>query len=291
MQAIKALLVAFVVLLGFGCAHPADQEADEEDEALRALREGDTDIAVPLGISQDGTKVLSVPAQNAPAKFHDVASWRVDYVDIKDDRPEDAYRGLMLFANDATGKTLYLLPIAMKGTDVGVALFNATPASGSDVLTPVTWDPQSPDSAEALHWIVSEQRRLGELVDKAQAASPTKHASKYAQYECIVHVAVFLLAWSNPVIYLVADGATDVAFGFLDGNHEAIAQGGIKAGLFGGLFAALKKIGGKLAQGVGAVAMFAGTATYHIYHEGFRNGLVSTAKELVPESCMDSGLF
>ena len=104
-RAFLAVLLGSTVL--FGCAAPADDPVEDDDSALRAIRKDDVDIEL-LG---------STPTLGAPAKFADVASWSVDYVEMKDADPSNAYRGLMLFARNAKGEPLYLLPFGWSGAD------------------------------------------------------------------------------------------------------------------------------------------------------------------------------
>lgn len=287
---LAALLLSVVAS---GCAS-STEEADTTEGALRAPRAGDvvTEILAPT------------PAVAAPKKFADIATWSVDYVEMKDEDPNNAYRGVMLFAADESGQTLYLMPLGFRGEAANAPLgssdaapeffvYNAEPDENGN-LTPITFDvgtktdkARVDEEKSSIDWLVREQKRLLAMIDSRSTVG-TIHTQSVAfeGIECAAHLAAFLLA-ANPVLYFLVDGGIDLAFGLLDGSGEKIAAGAIKGGL-GGVAQVIKKTAGTKGLNRTIAGVVVASVGYNVYKEGVVDGLVQTAKDLVPDSCRNT---
>ena len=263
-MSVRPVLGLFLgMLLTMGCASPAAEETAGDDSALRALQKGDLDIPV----------LSATPAMNVPAKFSDIASWSVDYVEMTDPLPDNNYKGMMIFGLGADGETIYMAPLGYMGADAiaanpgapSTAVFNmATDDTGS--LIPVTFNVGAANTAEtiaseqaALDWIVSEQKRLLGVIQTQEAASTSTTTQGMrimtsiwgSALFCGAHVAAMFLA-VNPLTYFVADGAISLVEGAV--NSMSDKNKGIKEGGGGAMMMATGGTGKAIAKGVTSYA-------------------------------------
>jgi hypothetical protein len=285
------------VLLAVPACASQGEEDDATEDALRAPRPGD--VEVPL--------LGQTPASNAPAKFAAVASWSIDYVEMRDPNPDNQYRGMMLYARDAKGELLYLAPLGWSGaaaaaplgeTDAPIEafLYHAEPDEYGNLI-PVTFDVGETRTAEriaaekaSIDWLLSEERRLIGLIPPP---APSKGGIGIRAdrpvldgVECAARIASLFLA-TNPVLYFLVDGGIDVARGLIDGSGEKVASGVVKGG-FAGVAQVIKKKAGQKALNRTILGVIGVGVGYNVYKHGVVGGLAQTAKDLIPESCRNT---
>jgi hypothetical protein len=273
------------------CASSGD-ESDATEDALRAPRAGDLEVPM-LG---------QTPASNAPAKFAAIASWSIDYVEMRDPNPENQYRGMMLYARDAKGELLYLAPLGWSGAAASAPLgesdapieafiYHAEPDKDGN-LVPVTFDVgEGRDAARieeekaSIDWLLSEERRLVGLIHAPSQGGIGIRADQPVLdgVECAARIAALFFA-TNPVLYFLVDGGIDVARGLIDGSGEKVATGVIKGG-FAGVAQVVKKKAGQKVLNRGILGVIGVGVGYNVYKHGVVGGLAQTAKDLIPESC------
>jgi hypothetical protein len=290
---ISSLLLSSGIGIMTGCASPS--EDDGTTEALRAPRSGDLQIEV-LG---------TTPAVGAPGIFAGVTSWSVDYVNMRDPDPNNAYSGLLFYAHGADGEVRYYMTYGWGGPDAvqalaaarsapSVLVFDAKPdAKGNLVearLTPKAADlaAQTAELKAMLDWVLSEQRRVLEIAASKRRAitgstGSVKPASLFDATECGFHAAALLLLLKRPKLYLVADGLVDIAFGALNPKPVQVLKGA--AELAAGEAIVRGKLGKKFNNTllVGVV----GVAAYNVYDQGVVGGLAETGAMAIPDACKD----
>ncbi len=221
MRRIRALLawiaLACIVLGSTACgAHVEEEDADSAEDELRQPRQGD--LVFPL--------VKSLEAAPAPKVFAGVTRWSADFVDMADD-----FQGDLLYARDAKGTALYLMPVV--AFEMGTALLVFRVVEGQEEAELVNLealltspDPQvRRDAGEAVAWLRAERTRLGQAIKASLArgeydAADTKgglelQTGKLAltglALRCGAEMGANILLFTNPVAAMLIQAGVDGA--------------------------------------------------------------------------------